>query len=84
MYKVVKRFRDKHTKVVYSVGDSYASDENRLKELSDKGYIEGAKASSISFGDMTKKELMQLLKEKGVECNDRQTKAELIGLLGGD
>jgi hypothetical protein len=33
---------------------------------------------------MTKKEIMSMLGEKGIEYNPRQTKTELIKLLGGD
>jgi hypothetical protein len=33
---------------------------------------------------MTKKEIMDRLEERGIEYSERQTKAELIELLGGD
>lgn len=41
MYRVVKTFRDKYTKLIYQKGDSYShDDEGRITSLIDKGFIE--------------------------------------------
>lgn len=47
-YKVVKSFRDKYSKKVHRAGDSFeSSSEDRLKFLSDEGYIEKEKAAKV-------------------------------------
>lgn len=99
-YKVIRRFRDKYTRVIYHPGDTFASDEaDRIRDLIQRRLIEGVveelppvppanrkgNASDGTYQRMTKAELMELLKQKGIECSIRQTKAELIKLLqGGD
>lgn len=88
--KVISRFRDKYTKVIYQPGDDFASnDVSRVEDLINRKLIEGVKKAPSSplapnYEGMTKKELMQLLIQKDVEFNDRMTKPELIKLLGGD
>ena len=80
-YKVIRRFRDKYTGGIYLPGDAFTSDEaSRIKDLLDRGLIEVVQQDHSS---LTKKELIALLDEKGIEYSERQTKAELIALLGG-
>lgn len=82
-YNVIRRFRDKYTGEIYLPGDTFTSDEaSRIKDLLDRGLIEVVQQDHSS---LTKKELIALLDEKGIEYSERQTKAELIELLqGGD
>ena len=78
-YKVVRRFRDKYTGEIILPGSAFFCEEtDRIEDLTDRGII---KAQEFA---MTKKEIMSVLRDKGIECNERQTKAELIVLLGGD
>lgn len=93
MYKVIRKFRDKYTDEVYAIGDSFTSDDpERISDLLQRKLIEGVPdtpstsyiADKNAYQLMTKKELMQLLNQKGIEFSDRQKKAELIELLGGD
>jgi hypothetical protein len=80
-YNVIRRFRDKYTGEIYLPGDTFTSDEaSRIKDLLDRGLIEVVQQDHSS---LTKKELIALLDEKGIEYSERQTKAELIELLGG-
>jgi len=83
MYKVIREFHDKYNlKIVYKVGDEFSSNEpDRIKDLIDRGLIEGDKPS---FNSMTRKELIKELEEKGIEYNAKAKKEELIELLGGD
>ncbi len=77
-YKVIRRFRDKYTGEIYLSGDTFESDEaDRIKDLLTRGLIE------VQYDSMTKKEIMDMLEERNIEYNERQTKAELIELLGG-
>lgn len=82
-YKVMRRFRDKYTREIYLPGDAFTSDEAaRIEDLLTRGLIETAD-DGLDKSALTKKEIMALLNEQGIEHNDRQTKAELIELLGG-
>ena len=83
-YRVIRRFRDKYTREVYLPGDTFESDEaDRIKDLLDRGLIEAVQQEQ-DYSSLAKKELMALLDAQGTEYNARQTKAELIALLGGD
>lgn len=85
-YKVIRRFRDKYTGGIYLPGVTFESDEaGRIKDLLNRKLIEPMPEDELpDYNAMTKKELMALLDEKGIEYSERQTKAELIALLGGD
>ena len=75
-YKVMRRFRDKYTGEIYLSGDTFESDEaDRIKDLLTRGLIE------VQYDSMTKKEIMDMLEERNIEYNERQTKVELIELL---
>ena len=81
-YEVIRRFRDKYTGEIILPGETFTCDEpDRIQNLTDRGII---KAQEFDFDAMTKKEIMSMLDDKGIEYNERQTKAELIKLLGGD
>lgn len=96
MYKVLQHFRDKYNKrKIYKPGDKFISDDQeRIRDLINRGLIEGElpEAPSINIPEkktyqfMTKKEIEKELRSKGIEYSPRQTKAELIELLlkGGD
>lgn len=79
-YRVIRRFRDKYTREIYLPGDTFVSDESdRIKDLLTRGLIE-----EVQYDSLTKKGIMDRLEERGIEYSERQTKAELIELLGGD
>ena len=81
-YEVIRRFRDKYTGEIILPGATFICDEaDRIKDLTDRGII---KKQEINPNEMTKKEIMSMLDDKGIEYNPRQTKTELIKLLGGD
>lgn len=84
-YNVIRRFRDKYTREIYLPGVTFESDEaSRIKDLLNRKLIEPMPEDELpDYNAMTKKELMALLDEKGIEYSERQTKAELIALLGG-
>lgn len=85
MYRVKRVFRDKYTNKLYTIGDNFATnDTERIKDLLNRGLIEGVEQSTPSFDSMTKEELVKLLDEKGIKFNKRQPKAELLSLLNGD
>jgi len=83
MYKVIKLFKDKYNGQIYKIGDVFECDDTaRINDLINRGLIEGDKKPSFDL--LTKKEIMRLLEEKGIEYNSRVNKDELLALLGGD
>ena len=81
-YEVIRRFRDKYTGEIILPGATFICDEtDRIKDLVSRGII---KKQDLNPDEMTKREIMSMLDDKGIEYNPRQTKAELIKLLGGD
>lgn len=81
-YKVIRRFRDKYTGEIILPGATFLCDEtDRIKDLVSRGII---KKQDLNPDEMTKKEIMSMLDDKGIEYNPRQTKAGLVKLLGGD
>jgi len=81
-YEVIRRFRDKYTGEIILPGSTFICDENdRIKDLISRRII---KAQDLNPDEFTKKEIMSMLDDKGIEYSPRQTKAELIKLLGGD
>jgi len=78
-YEVIRRFRDKYTGEIILPGSTFICDEtDRIKDLTDRGII---KKQEINPDEMTKKEIMSILDDKGIGYNPRDTKAELIKLL---
>ena len=81
-HEVIRRFRDKYTGETVFPGATFTCDEpDRIQNLIKRGLI---KTQSLDLDEMTKKEIVSMLEDKGIEYNPRQTKAELIKLLGGD
>ncbi len=85
-YNVIRRFRDKYTGEIYLPGVTFESDEAaRIEDLLNRKLIEPMPEGELpDYNAMTKKELMALLDERGVDYNPRQTRSELIAQLGGD
>lgn len=97
-YEVIRRFRDKYTGEIILPGSTFICDETgRIKDLTDRGiikkteredgdwkdYLQKYPATKEYLSSYTKKELQVMLGEKGIEYNQKQTKTELIKLLGG-
>ena len=85
-YNVIRRFRDKYTREIYLPGVTFESDEaGRIEDLLNRKLIEPMPEGELpDYNAMTKKELMALLDERGIDYSPRQTKSELIAQLGGD
>ena len=95
MAKVIRPFRDKLTWVAYRIGDDYEG--GRAEELAALGYVAKETISitaiepqvdedtepSVDYESMTKAQLTELAKERGIEPPKRATKDVLIDLLRG-
>ena len=92
--KVLRRFKDKYTKQVYDKGRIIEVTNERYEEINstahgilveaieqDGGWKDYAEKYPLTEGwlsSMTKMELVEYAKSKGVELNTRMTKAEML------
>ena len=77
--KVLKRFKDKYTKKIYEIGEIIEVTNERYEEINSTAHgILVKKVEEINFESMTKKELVEYAKNKGIELNMKKTKEEMI------
>jgi len=85
--KVLRNFRDKYTKKLYKKGQIIDVTNERYEEINSTAHgvlvkaieeINAEPGQKVNFEDMTKKEIIEYAKSKGVELNTRMTKAEMI------
>lgn len=77
--RVLRRFKDKYTKKIYEKGDIIEVDNERYEEINSTAHgILVEKLDEINLGSMTKKELVEYAKNKGIELDMRMTKAKMI------
>lgn len=77
MGNVVKTFRDKETKEVYYIGQTYKG--GRAEELTALGFLSSAKDDD--FSNLKLDELKAKLDELGIPYNPKAKKQELLDLL---
>lgn len=77
MGNVIKTFRDKETKEVYYIGQTYNG--GRIEELTALGFLSDKK--SDDFSNLKLDELKAKLDELGIEYNPKAKKLELLELL---
>ncbi len=77
--KVLKRFKDKYTKKIYEIGEIIEVTNERYEEINSTTHgILVEKVEEINFESMTKKELAEYAKNKGIKLNVKMTKEEMI------
>jgi len=77
--KVLRRFRDKYTKQVYDKGQIIEVTNERYEEINSTAHgVLVEKLDEIDLGSMSKKELVEYAKIKGIELDMRMTKADMI------
>lgn len=77
--RVLRRFSDKYTKKIYGIGEIIEVTNERYEEINSTAHgILVEKLDEIDLGSMTKKELVEYAKNKGIELDMRMTKAEMI------
>ncbi len=77
--KVIKKFIDKYTKEVYEIGQIIDVANERYEEINSTAHgILVKKVEEINFESMTKKELVEYAKNKGIELNMKMTKEDMI------
>lgn len=77
MGNVIKTFRDRETKEIYYVGQTYNG--SRTEELTALGFLSAGK--SDDFSNLKLDELKAKLDELGIEYNPKARKQELLELL---
>jgi len=96
MARVRIPFRDRFTWVAYNVGDEYEGTPERVRTLSEGGFVQDGTnthadeenatgvhldAAESNLDALTVSELRALCAELGIAVPSRATKATLIGLL---
>lgn len=77
--KVLRKFRDKYTKQVYDKGQIIEVSNERYEEINSTAHgILVEKLDEIDVRSMTKKELVEYAKNKGIELDMRMAKAEML------
>jgi len=77
--KVLRRFKDKYTKQVYDKGQIIEVTNERYEEINSTAHgVLVEKLDEIDLGSMSKKELVEYAKIKGIELDMRMTKADMI------
>ena len=77
--KVLRNFRDKYTKKLYKKGQIIDVTNERYEEINSTAHgILVEKVEEINFESMTKKELAEYAKNKGIKLNMKMTKEEMI------
>lgn len=78
--KVIKKFIDKYTKEVYEIGQIIEVANERYEEINSTahGILVEKVEDDIDLSNMTKKELVEYAKNKGIELDMRMTKAEML------
>lgn len=80
--KVIKKFRDKYTNDLHEINTILEVTNKRLEEMNSTAYgILVEAVAEIDYTSYTKKELIEMAEEKGVNVNPKMTKAEIIGEL---
>ena len=73
--KVLKQFRDKHTKGLHKIGTIIEITNERYEEINSTSHGILVK---VDLDGMTKKELIEYAHEKGIELDNKMNKAEMI------
>ena len=77
--KVVRGFRDKYTKKLYKKDQIIEVTNERYEEINSTAHgILVEKLDEINVRSMTKKELVEYAKNKGIELDMRMAKAEML------
>lgn len=78
--KVLRKFRDKYTKEIYETGQIIDITHERYEEINSTahGILIEKVEDDIDLSNMTKKELVEYAKNKGIELDMRMTKAEML------
>jgi hypothetical protein len=77
--KVLRNFRDKYTKKLYKKGQIIDVTNERYEEINSTAHgVLVEKIQEVDFDSMTKKELVEYAKEKGIDLDMSMTKKEMI------
>jgi len=78
--KVLRKFKDKHTKKICKKGEIIEVNKERFEEINSTshGVLVEEVEGSVNYEEMTKKEIVKHAKEKGIELNMRMTKEEMV------
>lgn len=79
---VLRQFKDKQTKQIYKEKQIIEKDVKRLKEINSTSFGKLVEIDKQELKQMTKKELIQIANDIGIELNESMKKDEiLMGLM---
>ena len=79
---VLRQFKDKQTKQIYKEKQIIEKDVKRLKEINSTSFGKLVEIDQQELKQMTKKELIQIANDIGIELNESMKKNEiLMGLM---
>lgn len=83
--RVIKRFTDLKENESREVNDEFEATKTRVEEINSarNGPFVKVIEEKIDYNSMTKKEIKEKLKEKGIEFQTNALKDELVQLLEG-
>lgn len=78
--KVLRDFIDKYSKILHKKGTYIDATSQRVEEINSTpaGVLVKVEYVQLGLGTMTKKELIQLARDRGIDLDGRMTKAEMI------
>ena len=76
--KVIRQFRDKYTKVLHKKDSILEVDKGRFEEINSTPFGLLVEEIAIDYENMTKKELVELAKEKDIDLDMKMTRKEMI------
>ena len=79
---VLRQFKDRHTKQIYKEKQIIEKDVKRLKEINSTSFGKLVEIDQQELKQLTKKELIQIANDIGIELNETMKKDEIImGLM---
>ena len=76
--KVLRNFRDKYTKALHKKDSILEVDKGRFEEINSTPFGILVEEINTDYESMTKKELIEYAKQKGIELDMKMTKSEMI------
>lgn len=76
--KVIKQFKDKYTKALHKKDTILEIDRGRFEEINSTPFGFLVEEVAADYESMTKKEIVELAKQKGIELDMKMTKSEMI------
>ena len=83
--KVLKKFIDKHTKVLHTKGKEIEITKERYEEINSTSFgILVEEIKNTDFNVLTKAELVKYCKENNIDINEKAKKEDILRTIKGE